>query len=168
MAKTPEEKISALEKVLLRDLKLMRHRQVIHPVLQEGRLLLTGPPPHLHLLLLHTLSLSVFKVGLKLNLLDPTLAIDLRYLGVRLPIPPPGEAPPLGQAPGIAPHSPLRISRSSSGSADLHCFSFISTCRSVLRLCIPNGQNHRRDSDQRLEGKIHGTRNSARFGTTQY
>ncbi|KAM3594697.1 uncharacterized protein V6R79_012448 [Siganus canaliculatus] len=59
-----EEKIAAFDKILLRDLKLMRHRQVIHPVLQE--------------------------VGLKLNLLDPTLAIDLQYLGVRLPIPPPG------------------------------------------------------------------------------
>lgn len=36
-------------------------------------------------------------VGLKMNLLDPTLAIDLQYLGVRLPIPPPGvslEPPP--------------------------------------------------------------------------
>ncbi|XP_045918360.1 MAX dimerization protein MGA a isoform X2 [Micropterus dolomieu] len=59
-----EEKIAAFEKVLLTDLKLMRHRQVIHPVLQE--------------------------VGLKMNLLDPSLAIDLQYLGVRLPIPPPG------------------------------------------------------------------------------
>ncbi|XP_042356169.1 MAX gene-associated protein-like, partial [Plectropomus leopardus] len=58
------EKLAAFEKILLRDLKLVRHRQVIHPVLQE--------------------------VGLKLNLLDPTLAIDLQYLGVRLPIPPPG------------------------------------------------------------------------------
>ncbi|XP_044023006.1 LOW QUALITY PROTEIN: MAX dimerization protein MGA a [Siniperca chuatsi] len=59
-----KEKIAAFEKILLRDLKLMRHRQVIHPVLQE--------------------------VGLKMNLLDPSLAIDLQYLGVRLPIPPPG------------------------------------------------------------------------------
>uniref|UniRef100_H3CAC2 T-box domain-containing protein n=1 Tax=Tetraodon nigroviridis TaxID=99883 RepID=H3CAC2_TETNG len=58
-----EQKISSFEKILRRDLKLMRHRQVIHPVLQE--------------------------VGLKMNLLDPTLAIDLQYLGVRLPIPPP-------------------------------------------------------------------------------
>ncbi|KAL7380110.1 hypothetical protein ABVT39_011908 [Epinephelus coioides] len=63
-AESLEEKIAAYEKILLRDLKLMRHRQVIHPVLQE--------------------------VGLKLSLLDPTLAIDLQYLGVRLPIPPPG------------------------------------------------------------------------------
>uniref|UniRef100_A0A8P4G9F9 MAX gene-associated protein n=1 Tax=Dicentrarchus labrax TaxID=13489 RepID=A0A8P4G9F9_DICLA len=63
-AESQEEKISAFEKILLRDLKLMRHRQVIHPVLQE--------------------------VGLKMNLLDTTLAIDLQYLGVRLPIPPPG------------------------------------------------------------------------------
>ncbi|KAK2826846.1 hypothetical protein Q5P01_021060 [Channa striata] len=62
-AESLEERISAFEKILLQDLKLMRHRQVIHPVLQE--------------------------VGLKMNLLDPTLAIDLQYLGVRLPIPPP-------------------------------------------------------------------------------
>ncbi|KAM6968584.1 MAX dimerization protein MGA a [Tautogolabrus adspersus] len=59
-----EKKIAAFQKILLRDLKLMRHRQVIHPVLQE--------------------------VGLKMNLLDPTHAIDLQYLGVRLPLPPPG------------------------------------------------------------------------------
>ncbi|XP_036927400.1 MAX dimerization protein MGA a isoform X7 [Acanthopagrus latus] len=59
-----QEKITAFEKILLRNLKLMRHRQVIHPVLQE--------------------------VGLKMNLLDPTQSIDLQYLGVRLPIPPPG------------------------------------------------------------------------------
>uniref|UniRef100_A0A671TVR1 MAX dimerization protein MGA a n=1 Tax=Sparus aurata TaxID=8175 RepID=A0A671TVR1_SPAAU len=59
-----QEKIAAFEKILLRNLKLMRHRQVIHPVLQE--------------------------VGLKMNLLDPTQSIDLQYLGVRLPIPPPG------------------------------------------------------------------------------
>ncbi|XP_020510438.2 MAX dimerization protein MGA a isoform X2 [Labrus bergylta] len=59
-----EKKIAAFQKILLRDLKLMRHRQVIHPVLQE--------------------------VGLKMNLLDPTQAIDLQYLGVRLPLPPPG------------------------------------------------------------------------------
>ncbi|XP_017555316.1 MAX dimerization protein MGA a isoform X3 [Pygocentrus nattereri] len=58
-----EERIDALEKDLLRDLKMMKHRQVIHPVLQA--------------------------VGLKLNLLDLTLAIDLQYLGVCLPIPPP-------------------------------------------------------------------------------
>lgn len=32
-----EQKISSFEKILRRDLKLMRHRQVIHPVLQEGR-----------------------------------------------------------------------------------------------------------------------------------
>lgn len=36
-----EEKIAAFEKVLLTDLKLMRHRQVIHPVLQEGASALT-------------------------------------------------------------------------------------------------------------------------------
>ncbi|XP_037342588.2 MAX dimerization protein MGA a isoform X2 [Pungitius pungitius] len=68
-AVTPEneclaEPIASFEEILLKDLKQMRHRQAIHPVLQE--------------------------VGLKMNLLDPTLAIDLQYLGVRLPIPPPG------------------------------------------------------------------------------
>ncbi|XP_016395220.1 MAX dimerization protein MGA a isoform X2 [Sinocyclocheilus rhinocerous] len=62
-----EEKIEELEKILLRDLKVMRHRQVIHPVLQE--------------------------VGLKLNLLELTLEIDLQYLGVQLPIPPPVLSP---------------------------------------------------------------------------
>uniref|UniRef100_A0A8C7LF79 MAX gene-associated protein n=1 Tax=Oncorhynchus kisutch TaxID=8019 RepID=A0A8C7LF79_ONCKI len=60
---TTEERIVAFEKVILGDLKVMRHRQVIHPVLQE--------------------------VGLKMSLLDPTLVIDLQYLGVRLPLPPP-------------------------------------------------------------------------------
>nr|XP_040055758.1 T-box transcription factor TBX6-like isoform X3 [Gasterosteus aculeatus aculeatus] len=60
----PEESIASFEKILLKDLKQMRHGQAIHPVLQE--------------------------VGLKMNLLDPTLAIDLQYLGVRLPIPPTG------------------------------------------------------------------------------
>ncbi|XP_077597095.1 MAX gene-associated protein isoform X2 [Stigmatopora nigra] len=59
---TDEEKITRLEAVLLRDLKLLKYRQVIHPVLQE--------------------------VGLKLNSLDPSQTIDLRYLGVRLPLPP--------------------------------------------------------------------------------
>ncbi|XP_039529671.1 MAX dimerization protein MGA a isoform X5 [Pimephales promelas] len=62
-----QEKIAVLEKTLLCDLKLMKHRQVIHPVLQE--------------------------VGLKLNLLDLNLEIDLQYLGVQLPIPPPVLSP---------------------------------------------------------------------------
>ncbi|XP_018619669.2 MAX dimerization protein MGA a isoform X3 [Scleropages formosus] len=60
---TMQEKIARLELVLLQDLKRIKYRQVIHPVLQE--------------------------VGLKLNLLDPTLAIDLQYLGVSLPLPSP-------------------------------------------------------------------------------
>ncbi|XP_064192894.1 MAX dimerization protein MGA a isoform X2 [Anguilla rostrata] len=60
---TEEEKIARLEIALLHDLKRLKHRQAIHPVLQE--------------------------VGLKLNLLDHTLPIDLRYLGVCLPLPPP-------------------------------------------------------------------------------
>ncbi|KAI4885412.1 hypothetical protein NFI96_018042, partial [Prochilodus magdalenae] len=58
-----EERISKLESILLLYLKQQKHRQVIHPLLQE--------------------------VGIKLNLLDPTAAIDLQYLGVRLPFPPP-------------------------------------------------------------------------------
>ncbi|XP_029350514.1 MAX dimerization protein MGA a isoform X2 [Echeneis naucrates] len=63
-AETQELRIATGQKHLLRDLRLMKHKQVIHPVLQE--------------------------VGLKMNLLDSTLAIDLQYLGVRLPLPPPG------------------------------------------------------------------------------
>ncbi|XP_054618404.1 uncharacterized protein magl isoform X2 [Dunckerocampus dactyliophorus] len=59
---TLEEKICRLEAILLKDLKVIKHRQVIHPVLQE--------------------------VGLKLSSLDLTKSIDLRYLGVRLPLPP--------------------------------------------------------------------------------
>ncbi|KAM6912837.1 MAX dimerization protein MGA a [Xenentodon cancila] len=59
-----EEMFAVFQKSLLRDLKLMKYRQVIHPVLQE--------------------------VGLKMSLLDPALSIDLQYLGVHLPIPPPG------------------------------------------------------------------------------
>ncbi|XP_041828682.1 MAX dimerization protein MGA a isoform X2 [Melanotaenia boesemani] len=63
-AESLEETVTNFQKILLRDLKLMKYRQVIHPVLQE--------------------------VGLKMTLLDPALSINLQYLGVRLPIPPPG------------------------------------------------------------------------------
>ncbi|KAM8916660.1 MAX dimerization protein MGA a isoform 2-T8 [Spinachia spinachia] len=74
-----EEPIASFEKILLKDLKQMRHRQAIHPVLQE--------------------------VGLKMNLLDPNLAIDLQYLGVRLPIPPSGVLlEPLPPTQGHFPH----------------------------------------------------------------
>ncbi|KAM3603399.1 uncharacterized protein V6R79_021646 [Siganus canaliculatus] len=58
---TDEEKITRLETVLLQDFHTLKHRQVIHPVLQE--------------------------VGLKLSSLDPTMPIDLQYLGVKLPLP---------------------------------------------------------------------------------
>ncbi|XP_071269027.1 MAX gene-associated protein-like isoform X2 [Salvelinus alpinus] len=58
-----EEKIAGLQTILLQDLNTLKYRQVIHPVLQE--------------------------VGLKLSSLDPGLAIDLQYLGVRLPLSPP-------------------------------------------------------------------------------
>lgn len=168
MTETPEEKICTSEKVLLRDLKLMRHRQVIHPVLQEGKAAsdwtsTTSPPAAPS----HFVSVCL-QVGLKLNLLDPTLAIDLRYLGVRLPIPPPGEAPPLGQTPGIVPHSSLRTSCPPPTLLTSVVSHLSQPARSVLRLCIPNRQNHRRDSDQRLEGKIHGTRNSAHIGTALF
>ncbi|XP_019406934.1 PREDICTED: MAX gene-associated protein isoform X5 [Crocodylus porosus] len=55
-----EARICHLEKELMEDLKSLRHKQVIHPSLQE--------------------------VGLKLNSVDPTLSIDLKYLGVQLPL----------------------------------------------------------------------------------
>ncbi|XP_037690187.1 MAX gene-associated protein isoform X8 [Choloepus didactylus] len=55
-------RISQLEKELIEDLKSLRHKQVIHPGLQE--------------------------VGLKLNSVDPTVSIDLQYLGVQLPLAP--------------------------------------------------------------------------------
>uniref|UniRef100_G3PG96 T-box domain-containing protein n=1 Tax=Gasterosteus aculeatus TaxID=69293 RepID=G3PG96_GASAC len=54
------ETIGRLEAILLQDLRLLKHRQVIHPVLQE--------------------------VGMKLSLLDPMMSIDLQYLGVQLPL----------------------------------------------------------------------------------
>ncbi|KAM4690514.1 MAX gene-associated protein [Rhinophrynus dorsalis] len=53
--------IPALERQLIAHLRSMRHNQVIHPALQQ--------------------------VGLKLNIVDPTMSIDLRYLGVELPLP---------------------------------------------------------------------------------
>ncbi|KAM9779041.1 MAX gene-associated protein isoform 4-T6 [Syngnathus typhle] len=62
IAEMTEEKIVRLEAILLEDLKVAKYRQVIHPVLQE--------------------------VGLKLSSLDPSMPIDLLYLGVRLPLPP--------------------------------------------------------------------------------
>ncbi|XP_059952640.1 MAX gene-associated protein isoform X8 [Mesoplodon densirostris] len=55
-------RISHLEKELIEDLKALRHKQVIHPGLQE--------------------------VGLKLNSVDPAMSIDLKYLGVQLPLAP--------------------------------------------------------------------------------
>ncbi|XP_047622590.1 MAX gene-associated protein isoform X10 [Phacochoerus africanus] len=55
-------RISQLEKELIEDLKALRHKQVIHPSLQE--------------------------VGLKLNSVDPAMSIDLKYLGVQLPLAP--------------------------------------------------------------------------------
>nr|XP_057947475.1 uncharacterized protein LOC131140773 isoform X1 [Doryrhamphus excisus] len=82
-----EVTIAAFEKVLLKDVKMMKHQQIIHPVLQE--------------------------VGLKMNLLDPTLSIDLQYLGVRLPIPPPGSSqePPSQELPPLQSASTSFVSR---------------------------------------------------------
>ncbi|KAM6068146.1 MAX gene-associated protein isoform 6-T7 [Theristicus caerulescens] len=55
-----QARIQVLEKELMDELKTLRHKQVIHPSLQE--------------------------VGLKLNSVDPTMSIDLKYLGVQLPL----------------------------------------------------------------------------------
>ncbi|KAM4014030.1 MAX gene-associated protein isoform 2-T4 [Anomaloglossus baeobatrachus] len=55
------KKILDLEQQLMTHLKTMKYRQVIHPALQQ--------------------------VGLKLNIVDPAMSIDLRYLGVELPLP---------------------------------------------------------------------------------
>ncbi|XP_074541561.1 uncharacterized protein mgab isoform X2 [Halichoeres trimaculatus] len=63
ITETNEEKITNLEAVLLKDLKVFKHGQVIHPVLQE--------------------------VGLKLTSLSQTQPVNLQYLGVLLPLPSP-------------------------------------------------------------------------------
>uniref|UniRef100_A0A8C6I8B1 MAX gene-associated protein n=1 Tax=Mus spicilegus TaxID=10103 RepID=A0A8C6I8B1_MUSSI len=72
-------RISQLEKELIEDLKSLRHKQVIHPALQE--------------------------VGLKLNSVDPTVSIDLKYLGVQLPLAP-ATSFPLWNVTGTNPASP--------------------------------------------------------------
>lgn len=50
------------------------------------------------------LACFLFSVGLKMYLLDPTLAIDLQYLGVCLPIPVPGAPVDLHQSQGWCLH----------------------------------------------------------------
>ncbi|XP_051942045.1 MAX dimerization protein MGA a isoform X2 [Hippocampus zosterae] len=82
-----EETIASFEEVLVKDMKMMKHQQIIHPVLQE--------------------------VGLKMNLLDASLSIDLQYLGVRLPIPPPGVTvePPGQELPALQGASGSFVSR---------------------------------------------------------
>ncbi|XP_072479310.1 MAX gene-associated protein isoform X6 [Notamacropus eugenii] len=72
-------RICQLEQELLEDLKSLRHKQVIHPGLQE--------------------------VGLKLNSVDPTMSIDLKYLGVQLPLAP-ATSFPLWNLGGTNPSSP--------------------------------------------------------------
>lgn len=92
-AETDEERIGRYSALLLQDLRVLKHRQVIHPVLQEGEFIL------------HTLASQELKeetrckllplislVGMKLSSLDPLVSIDLRYLGVQLPIPPPNQS----------------------------------------------------------------------------
>ncbi|XP_061602784.1 MAX gene-associated protein isoform X2 [Cololabis saira] len=63
---TEEEKVARLESVLLTDLQVLKHKQITHPVLE--------------------------KVGLKLSSLVPALSVDLQYLGVCLPLPPPEQS----------------------------------------------------------------------------
>ncbi|XP_056666279.1 MAX gene-associated protein isoform X3 [Monodelphis domestica] len=72
-------RICQLEQELLEDLKSLRHKQVIHPGLQE--------------------------VGLKLNSVDPAMSIDLQYLGVQLPLAP-ATSFPLWNLGGTNPGSP--------------------------------------------------------------
>ncbi|XP_009696351.1 PREDICTED: MAX gene-associated protein [Cariama cristata] len=73
-----QARIQVLEKELMEELKTLRHKQVIHPSLQE--------------------------VGLKLNSVDPTMSIDLKYLGVQLPLSYSNYA--LWSYPGANPNSP--------------------------------------------------------------
>ncbi|XP_061854154.1 MAX gene-associated protein isoform X10 [Colius striatus] len=72
-----QARIQVLEKELMGELKTLRHKQVIHPSLQE--------------------------VGLKLNSVDPTMSIDLKYLGVQLPL---SYSSCLWSYPGTNPNSP--------------------------------------------------------------
>lgn len=89
---TDEEKLVRFETSLLHDLSELKHRQVIHPVLQEGQF------KHSHIgipyeiiyfprWLIHFWTYVL--VGLKLSSVDPTQSIDLQYLGVPLPLPSP-------------------------------------------------------------------------------
>nr|XP_024660977.1 MAX gene-associated protein [Maylandia zebra] len=71
---TDEAKMARFETALLNELRVHKHRQVIHPVLQE--------------------------VGLKLSSLDLTMSIDLQYLGVSLPLPPPEHSKTTTVSPG--------------------------------------------------------------------
>ncbi|XP_030578026.1 MAX gene-associated protein isoform X2 [Archocentrus centrarchus] len=71
---TDEEKIARFEAALLNDLRVLKHRQVIHPALQE--------------------------VGLKLSSLDLSMSIDLQYLGICLPLPPPEHSKATAMSPG--------------------------------------------------------------------
>ncbi|KAK2103764.1 hypothetical protein P7K49_017620 [Saguinus oedipus] len=87
-------RISQLEKELIEDLKSLRHKQVIHPGLQE--------------------------VGLKLNSVDPTMSIDLKYLGVQLPLAP-ATSFPFWNLTGTNPASPGGNSESSLKNRSAFC-----------------------------------------------
>lgn len=69
----------------------------------------------------------MFTVGLKLNLLDLTLAIDLQYLGVCLPIPPPV----------LLPGASSVSSASSQGEEHSSVKCFIKSLSPVLSVYFP-------------------------------
>ncbi|KAG9347309.1 hypothetical protein JZ751_004876 [Albula glossodonta] len=140
IVETLEDRIVRLQDVLVLDLQRFKHRQVIHPVLQE--------------------------VGLKLSLLDPALVIDLGYLGVRLPLPPPVLSP-VGKG-GTAGHIPSAdgahfVSRTGK-TKDFTKIKgwrekFVSTEASSLK-CADAGTDADRDTDLSAEA---GLRNRSAF-----
>lgn len=114
---------------------------------------------------------SVTPVGLKMNLLDRSLSIDLRYLGVRLPIPPPGssvEAAPqeLPPAPGERPDPTISVRFFRSCCCSQLVFAAV-VCRCLWSVCVPNRKNNRCDSDQRLEREVFSLRAFVHCSSTQ-
>ncbi|KAM4529041.1 uncharacterized protein mgab [Fundulus diaphanus] len=93
---TTEEKTAPLESLLLDDLSVLKHKQVIHPVLQE--------------------------VGLKLSTLDPAAPVDLKYLGVCLPLPP------------SSPHGQSSAPAKSPADEDLQFISRTGKTRDVTKI----------------------------------
>ncbi|XP_035990080.1 uncharacterized protein magl isoform X2 [Fundulus heteroclitus] len=93
---TAKEKTARLESLLLDDLSVLKHKQVIHPVLQE--------------------------VGLKLSTLDPATPVDLKYLGVCLPLPP------------SSPHGQSSAPAKSPADEDLQFISRTGKTRDVTKI----------------------------------